>query len=109
MSGSSIEVSLVHGNGAVLDSRLQRFAFDQLHNDATLLTGLFKAVNVRDVRMIQRGEYLRLSPETCKPFDIGRECDRKKFDRDAAAPLRIDGLIHFTHSACSQMAGDFVM
>ena len=52
---------------------------------------------------------LRLTPETRKPFGIGSECGRKKFDRDAAAQLRIGGLIHLSHSARSQVAGDFVV
>ena len=33
----------------------------------------------------------------------------KELDRDTAAQLRVGGLIHLSHAACSQVAGDFVM
>ena len=54
----------INRNRPLLDARLQRLAFDQLHDDALCIAGFFKAVDVRDVGMIQRRQHLRLAAKT---------------------------------------------
>jgi len=44
-----------------------------------------------------------------KLLPSGNVCCRKKSDGNATSQFRVRGLKHLAHSACSQMAGDFVM
>ncbi len=101
--------SLMHRNRTALDPRLQRLALDQLHDDAPRPGGFFDAVNVRDVRMIQRRQHLSLTAEPRQAFAVGSERRRQQLDRDATAKLGVGCLIDFTHAAGSQVARDLVM
>jgi hypothetical protein len=70
--------------------------------------GVFDAVSVGDVRVVQRGKRLRLAFEAHQPIGIGRERLGQDFQRDVAIELRIARAIHLTHAACAEAAGDFV-
>ena len=82
----------------------QILAFDELHNERAA----FKAVDLRDVRMIQRGEGLRLALEPRKAVAVARESVRQHLNRDVASEPGIPRAVDFTHAALSNGAEDFV-
>jgi len=47
--------------------------FDQLHDEGVHAVRIFKALNVRDVRMVEGGEDLRLALKACEPFGVVRK------------------------------------
>ena len=51
----------VERDRAARDALRKVLAFDQLHHEGTHTAGFFKAVDVRDVRMVQRGQGLSLA------------------------------------------------
>ena len=61
-----------------------------------------EAVDLRDVRMIERREHLRFALEPRQPIGIGRERVRQDLDRDVAIQLRVAGAIHLAHAAAPQ-------
>ena len=67
----------------------ERRSLDQLHHERTHVTGIFQAVDMRDVRMIERGEHLRLAAETRQAMGIVRHGGQQHIDRDVAIQLRV--------------------
>ena len=49
------------------------FPFDQLHDQRGAARAFLQAVDVRDVRVIQRGEHFRFALKPCEPVWISRE------------------------------------
>ncbi len=79
-------------------------AFDQLHYDRRILD----TVDVRDVRMIERCQHLRLSAETGKAVRIVGDCGQQHLDRNVAIQFRVARAIHLAHSARAEGGQDFV-
>src|SRR5262245_61145643 len=65
-------------------------------------------MNVRDVRMVQRGERLRLAGEAGEAFGIVGEDIGQDFDRDVAIELRVPGFVDLAHAAGADGGGYFV-
>ena len=61
---------LVDGNGPLRDPIGERRAFDQLHDQGSYAAGVFEAMDLRDVRMIERGEHLRFTTEAREAIGI---------------------------------------
>ena len=74
-------------------------AVDQLHHERTAPAVLLEAVDLGDVRMIQRREQLRLALEARQPFGIAREQIRQHFDRDVAIEPRVGRAIDLALTA----------
>ena len=55
------------------DSVGKRRPLDELHHQRLRLVRFFEAVDVSDVRVIQRGEHLRLAMESSQPLRVGDE------------------------------------
>src|SRR5215468_6285171 len=87
--------SLIYGNCALRDAIGQRRALHQLHHERIL----FDAVNNRDIRVIQRSEYLRLAPESSHSIGIVGEDLRKNLDRDFAVESGVGGTVDLSHTA----------
>jgi hypothetical protein len=81
----------------------------QFHDEELLAIRGFKSVDCRDVGMIQRCKDACFTLEARDTIPIMRERLRKKFDGDVSAERRVRGLVHVTHSARTQMRGDFVV
>ena len=73
------------------------------------LSRVFQSVYRRNTGMIQRCQHTRFPLESGRPVIVVTQGFRKKFDRHAAAKFRVGGLIHLTHPACPQVAGDLVV
>ena len=61
------------GIGAARDPLRQVLALDQLHHQRADVADRFEAVDVRDVRMVERRERLRFALEPRQPFGIAGE------------------------------------
>ena len=59
--------------------------------------------------MIERGEHLRLTPETREALRIGSKCVGKKLDGHAAFQLQVDGLIDIPKPSGTQVGCDLVV
>ena len=81
---------------------------DQFHGEGGHAPAFFEAVDVSDVRMVQRGQRLRLALETRKAIRIVRERLGQDLDRDVAIELGITRPIDFAHAAHADLRGDFV-
>ena len=61
------------GNAPSDDAIGQCRPFDEFHHQRGRSGGVFESVDVRDVRMIQRGEDLGFATEPCQPLWVMRE------------------------------------
>jgi hypothetical protein len=66
-------------------------SFDELHHDDHLAADLFDPVDLRDVRMIERGQYLGLALEARQPISVVRERVGQDFYGDVALERRSPG------------------
>ena len=99
---------LVQRDRAAAQPLRQILTFDELHDEGVHAVRILEAVNVRDVRMVEGGEYLRLALKACEPVGVVRKQIRKDFDRDVAIELRVACAIDLAHSACADRRDDFV-
>ena len=60
---------------------------------------VLEAVDRRDVRMVERGEDLRLALEAREPLGIARERVGQNLQRDVAVELGVAGPIDLAHPA----------
>ena len=87
----------------------QRRSLDQLQHERRHAVGFFKAVNRRDVRMIQRGEDLSLALEARQPIGIEREDRRGEPSvRRRDSSCRVARAIDLAHPARPEHGEDFV-
>ena len=77
----------------------ERRALDQLHHQGVYAVGVFEPVDLRDVRMIERREHPRFSPEAGEAIGIAGDRGQQDFDRDLAIERRVAGLIDLAHPA----------
>src|SRR4029078_9371951 len=83
-------------------------ALNKLHHQRADASAFFKAMNVRDVRMVQRCEDLRLPLEAGEAIRIVGEGIGEDFQRDVAIQLCVAGAIHLAHAARTEGGEDFV-
>src|SRR5262245_59449635 len=91
-----------------LDSLLKCLAVDQLHHDARLLGGVFEAVNVRNVGMIQRREDFRFTLESREAIGVGSDLRGEKLQRDFAMKFRVERSVDHPHAAFAELRLDFI-
>ena len=83
-------------------------SFDQLHHQRAALTGFLEAVNLRDVRVVQRGEDLRFAAEPREPIRIGGDVRQQHLERHVAIQLAVAGAIDLAHSALAKFREDCI-
>ena len=81
---------------------------DQLHHQRAHALGVLEAVDLRDVRMIERREDLRFALEAGETIGIVGEDVRKDLDRDVALQLRVARAIDLAHAARAERSDDLV-
>src|SRR5262249_17508979 len=69
-------------------------SLDELDHEGLRSTRIFKPVDGRDVRMVERGEYLRFALEARKTIGIRGERIGKHFQGDVPIELRITRAVH---------------
>jgi len=67
-----------------------------------------RAVDLRDARVVERGQRPRLALESLSPVRVAGEGIGQDFQRNVTIQLRIAGAIHLAHSASTDFRGDFV-
>jgi hypothetical protein len=99
---------LVERNRTPRDPLRQVLAFDEFQHERAHAAGIFQAVDMRDVRMIEGGERLRFARKPGQAIGIAGEGVRKDLQRDVAIQLRIVRSIHLTHSACAESGQNLI-
>ena len=100
---------LLHRDGAALDAIGERVTGHQLHHQRGGALALLEAVDRRDVRMVERGEDLRLAREARHVVGVVGERRGQHLERDVAMELRVVGAVDLAHAAHSEAVGDFVV
>src|SRR5262249_20464451 len=67
---------------------------------------LFEAVNRADIRMIERRQHLRFTPEAREPVRIAGQSRGKDLDGNLAIQLRVASKIDLAHPAATECAED---
>ena len=99
---------LVDGNRPADDPIGERRALDQLHHQGVYAVGVFEPVDLRDVRMIERREHPRFSPEAGEAIGIAGDGGQQDFDRDLAIERRVAGLVDLAHPARADSRRDLI-
>ena len=99
---------LVQRQRPTRDPPLQILAFDEFEDKRRYASGLFNPVNVRDVRMIKRGEDLRFAAEARETVGIVGDGRPQDFDCDVAIQLRVASTVDLAHSARANGGKDLV-
>ena len=98
-----------HRQGAIRAEHVgERFAFHQLHDDGANAAAGFDAVDLRDVRMIERRECFGLALEPRKAFGVGSKDLGQNLERDVTIEAAVAGPVHFAHSTRAQRRDDLV-
>ena len=97
---------------AVCDAVGERGSFNQLQGERAGAIGFvffFRAVDLRDAKVVEAGENLRLPLESREAIGVSREGVRKDLQGDIAAQLRVGGPIHLAHAPLADEGGHVVM
>ena len=82
--------------------------YDELHHERANAARVFKAIDLRNVMMVQRGKHAGFTIEARQAIGIVRKGLGKDFDRDIAIQLRVAGSVHLAHAASTEGRQDFV-
>ena len=74
----------IERKGTLGDAIRKRRPVDQLHHERRRACGVLNAINVRNGRMIERSEQVRLTLGPREPLAIVGECVGQDFQRDVA-------------------------
>ena len=93
---------------AVRDPIRQRDAFDQFEHQRLPPARLFKSIDSRDVRMVERRQHLRFAPESRQAVRIELEGTREHLQRHVAIQFAVSCAEHLSHPACAQQSDDAI-
>jgi len=82
--------------------------FDQLHDEGVNAVRLFETVDVRDIRMVQRGERLGFAREPPQAIRIVGKGGWKDLHCDIAVKPGITSPIDLAHTTHADLRGDLV-
>ena len=82
--------------------------FDELHHERASALIVFKAVDLRDVRMIERGDELRFPTEACEAFRLVGDRGGQYLDGDVAIEPAVAALVDLAHPAGADRLDDRV-
>jgi hypothetical protein len=90
------------------------FAVDELHRQevrggAVVECRSLEAVDVGNVRVVERGEQLRLAFEACQALGVLGQLGWQQLDRDVAAEVGVGGAVHLARAASADHGGDAVV
>ena len=87
---------------------LQRFAFDQFHNQGLALGGFFHRVYARNVGMVQRSQNFRFPLKARQTIRMLRKRSGQDLDRYVTIQLGVSGAIHFAHATRTKRREDLI-
>ena len=80
----------------------ERLALDELEHETAHVALARDAIDLSDVRMIERREHLRLASQAREALGIGRDRCGQNFYRDVAAQLEVARAIDLAHAALAE-------
>ena len=98
----------VQGNRSPGDSISEGRPVDEFHHQRGHTGRILEPVNVRDVRVVERGQQLRLATEPRETFRIIRERFGQHLDGDVATELGVSSPIDLAHPARAEQRDDFI-
>ena len=96
------------GDRPARDTLLQVLALDEFHDEGAHTAGLFQAVDVGNVGMVEGGERVRFAGESREPIRIIGEGVGQNLQRHVAMELGVAGSIHLPHATFTELRGNFV-
>ena len=107
---TSVTVSPAKGRGQRPERQPigQRRPLDQLHDERTRVAVGFDPVDVRDMRMVERGERPGLAFESRQPGGVRRKDIVQCLDRNVAIEPGIAGAIDLAHAPFAQLGDDVI-
>jgi hypothetical protein len=96
------------GQGTGADARGEIIAVHQFHDESVGPIGVFEAVNVRDVGMIQRCERLRFPFESRQSLRVMGKGFGKDLDCHIAPKSGIASAIDLTHTPFTDLGEEFI-
>jgi hypothetical protein len=100
--------SLVERNRSLFDPIGKRRPVNQFHDKRVRRATVFKAVNLGDVRMIERRKNLRFAMKAGEPVRIVGERTRENLQCDVTTEFRVAGAIHLAHTSRAKGGNDLV-
>lgn len=97
---------LSHWKWPALDAVGQRRTIDVLQDQGQNAADFLESIHLRNLGMIERGQYLRFALEPREPFGIGRERLSQHLQRHVAIELPVARTIHLAHPAGSERRND---
>ena len=85
-----------------------RFTVDKFHDERARAASFFDAVDLRDVRMIESGERLRLTREPREAIPIRSEERRHNLQCHIATELGVACAVNLAHAARAEHRNNFV-
>jgi hypothetical protein len=98
----------VNGNRPLRDPIGERGPLDQLHDQCVEAARILEAIDLRDVRMVERRKELRFPTEPCEAVGIVGQGGQQDLDRDKAIQRRITGAVDISHPARADERRDLV-
>jgi hypothetical protein len=77
------------GNRSSREALLEVLALDELEREEGLAVGLLEPVDRGGVRVVERGEQIRLALEAPEPLGVLRDLGRQDLDRHVAVEVRV--------------------
>jgi len=102
------EQRFVSRDGALRDAIREGGTVHKFQDQRPYTVGLFEAVNVRDMRMIEGGECLCFAFEPRQSLEIPRERLGQDLQRDVTIQPRVARTIHLAHATGSERRQDRV-
>jgi hypothetical protein len=99
---------LVEGERACAQPLLERRPVDELEDEREDAVRLLDAVDRRDVRVVERGEQLRLALEAGEPLRVGANRLRQHLDRHLAPQARVARAVDLTHPPGAEGSEDLI-
>ena len=93
---------LVDGDATADDAIGQRLALNELHHQCSSAGGFLEAIDMRDVRVIQRREHLCLALESGQPLRVGHEGVGQHFEGIVAFERQVACTPDLAHPAFAE-------
>ena len=90
---------VIDGKGAARDPIRERRTVDELHHQRVRAAGILETVNLRDVRMIEGREDLRLLMEACEALGARGESWQQHLECHVTMERRVARPIHLSRAA----------
>jgi hypothetical protein len=100
---------LVDGDRAAPEALLEVFSLDELESKERRPLDLLEPVDRGDVRVVERGEKLRLASEPRQALGVLRDLCREHLDGDFTVESRVGGPVDLTHPARPEGGGDAIV